>query len=95
MGQRAALRVVIAIALIVAGWIAGSTQAQVSEPDFEISVVAPVGRTEIKCLRGCNLKWVERGNSANSDLIPTFSYSCGGAGATSCASGKIGGWVMR
>lgn len=92
---RVTRRIVMAIVLVGAGWVVGSAQSQVTEPDFEISVVAPPGRTEITCVRGCSLKWVERGNHASSTPMSTFSYGCEGAGATNCGSGRIGGWVER
>ncbi|MEZ5316214.1 MAG: hypothetical protein R2752_02325 [Vicinamibacterales bacterium] len=89
--SRTILRVFIAAALVGLGWTAG--RAQGSGPDFEIAVKAPGGRTEVECVRGCKLAWVERMDPAT--ITPnrtSFDYSCG---AATCESGRIGGWIDR
>lgn len=86
-------RVVIAVALVAAGWVAA--KAQPSTPDFEIVVNAPVGETTIECKRGCNLAWVERGVNPNAKPTPTFEFRCGGAALGRCSSAAVGGWVTR
>ena len=82
--------VAAALALIAFGWIAG--RAQMSAPDFEIRVDAPVGATYIECVRGCKLVWVERGINPNAVPQNEFQYSCSGR-VERCKSGRIGGWV--
>jgi hypothetical protein len=88
--KRAISRCAIAIGLIGLGWVAG--KAQVSEPDFELIVNAPVGRTSVECVRGCRLMWVERGVNPNDTRQSTFSFGCEGR-VDRCSSAKIGGWV--
>ena len=90
--KRAFVRGGIALALVAAGWAAG--RAQQTQPDFEIRVTAPVGATQIECVKGCNLSWVERGVTGVADK-PTFDFRCGGGGAVTCGSGRIGGWLVR
>jgi hypothetical protein len=93
---RAALRIVIAVSLVGAGWIAGT--ARTTEPDFEIVVDAPEGETKIECVRGCDLAWVERGVNPNATPVATFTFRCGGPAAapeTRCSSYKVGGWLRR
>ena len=80
---------VLALVAVLIGWIAGHAQA--GNPDFELIVNAPRGDTSIQCVRGCDLKFIERLN-ANSEAIPTFTFSCG---ASQCSSGRIGGWLRR
>jgi hypothetical protein len=82
--------VALIVAAVLTGWIVG--RAQTTNPDFELVVNAPGGETSIECIRGCDLKWVERGLNANSGLIPTFTFSCG---ASACSSGRVGGWLRR
>lgn len=87
----------IAIGLVALGWVASGI-AQATRPDFELIVKAPAGETIIECASGCNLAWVERGRLPNFTPIPTFTFECGGVGATTinrCSSGKVGGWVTR
>ena len=87
---RFCFRVLIAVGLLATGWIAA--QAQSANPDFELIVEAPGGATSIRCVRGCNLAWVERGVNLNSRPIDTFDFYCS---APRCSSAKVGGWVAR
>jgi hypothetical protein len=82
--------VIVAVALIALGWTLG--RAQSGQPDFELRVDAPGGKTRIECVRGCELMWVERGINPNDTPGPTFSYGCG---AERCFSGTVGGWNTR
>jgi hypothetical protein len=75
---------------LLTGWAVG--RAQSAAPDFELVVNAPGGETSIECVRGCDLKWVERGPNPNSGLMTKFTFSCG---ASECSSGRIGGWFLR
>jgi hypothetical protein len=66
--KRTLLRIVLATALIGAGWSVAKAQTAVA--DFEIAVDAPRGELKLTCSRGCD--WVkEEGNS-----IPTISFRC-------------------
>lgn len=88
------LRVVFAIGLIALGWSAG--RAQMSEPDFEIVVDAPVGATTVTCKRGCSLAWVERGVPSSPDARKSvFDYKCNGPTVQRCSSYRVGGWISR
>jgi len=89
MRNSAPMFIVVVLGLLI-GWTAG--RAQTSAPDFELIVTAPSGQTSVECVRGCNLKWVERGNSANSGLMTKFTFACG---ASECSSGRIGGWLRK
>lgn len=88
-------RIALSAALVGGGWAIG--RAQSTAPDFEISIEAPVGKTDIQCVRGCSLKWVQRGDNADSGYMPTFWFECGAGTLTNprCSSGKIGGRVTR
>ena len=70
------------------GWTARGAQSQ---PDFELVVNAPAGATSIECRRGCQLLWVERGPNPNAAPQQTFDFTCSGATAASCSSGRVGG----
>jgi hypothetical protein len=52
-----------------------------------------VGDTYFACVKGCALKWVERGINPEADTASTFSFSC--SGRLRCSSGKFGGWVTH
>lgn len=89
--QRSIRMLALVAAALLIGWAAGRAQTS-TPPDFEFIVNAPGGETRIECVRGCELKWWERGPNPNSRLTNTFSYSCG---ASRCSSGRIGGWLQR
>lgn len=88
--RRSIWTVALVIIAVVVGWVVG--HAQGGNPDFELVVTAPGGETSVQCVRGCDLKWVERGSNPNSGLMTKFTFSCG---ASECSSGRIGGWVRR
>ena len=98
---RTILRVMMIFASLAIGWAAA--KAQTADPDFVLAVDAPFGATTITCVKGCALKWVERGINPQSDTMATFSYSCGrGSGPNQvntdgmrCPSGKVGGWISH
>ena len=82
-------RVIVMAAIAFAlGWVAA--QAQTTAPAFELIVNAPPGETRIQCVRGCTLKWTERGINPNDKAQQTFAYSCT---APRCSSGRVGGWT--
>ena len=60
-------RLVLAVALIGAGWSVGKAQTTVAE--FEIAIDVPRGEVRLTCHRGCD--WVKEG-SPN----PTTSFRC-------------------
>jgi hypothetical protein len=85
---RRLLQIVVALALFGAGWVVA--RAQTPAPDFELVVDAPGGRTNITCVRGCKLMWVERGINPNATATSTFEYGCT---APRCSSARVGGWI--
>jgi hypothetical protein len=90
---RFVLQIMVAMALVGAGWAAA--RAQTAAPDFELIVRGPVGETTIECVRGCRLMWVARGINPRDSPQPTFSFGCNGAGLPGCSSGRVGGWIDR
>jgi hypothetical protein len=81
--------VLVACGLVAIGWVAG--RAQVPGPDFTLIVDAPEGSTNIECVEGCRLAWVERGVNPNAAPQTTFTYRCNGVAR--CSSGRVGGWT--
>jgi hypothetical protein len=67
---RTIAQIAAAVVLVFLGWAIG--KAQTSAPAFEFVVDAPGGETTIKCVRGCELSWVERGLNANATPIPSI-----------------------
>lgn len=92
--KRIVARLVLAVALVGAGWTIGRAQASV--PNFELQIDAPAGQTNVTCLRGCELAWIERMTPGSVDPggQKTFTYRCSGGGPDQrCASGRVGGWI--
>jgi hypothetical protein len=90
--RRTALRLAIAVMLVSSGWIVG--RAQSAGPDFVISVSAPTGRTDIRCVRGCRLAFIEGQTmlrNVKPETLTSFSFSCGLPDG--CPSGQLGGWI--
>jgi hypothetical protein len=91
---RAALRGLLICGLIGIGWVAG--RAQGTGPDFVITIDAPEGKTNIECVSGCRLAWIERMEPATVNAqSTTFWYGCSNSRAARCSSGRIGGWIKR
>jgi hypothetical protein len=88
---RIVLGAAVALALLGTGWAVA--KAQTPAPDFELVVEAPAGATNIKCVRGCTLMWVERGVNPNARRLPSFEFSCTGHAVQQCSSGSVGGWI--
>ncbi len=90
MHVRKLVQPVIALILISIGWAVG--KAQMSAPAFELLVDAPAGETTIRCVRGCELVWVERGVNSAASRTPAFTYKCT---EPRCSSGRVGGWLKE
>jgi len=91
---RLTVRVVIALALVLVGWVAA--KAQPTTPDFEVVVDSPAGETTVTCKRGCNLAWIERGVNPNATPMRTFTFKCsGGPPEGRCSSATVGGWITH
>jgi hypothetical protein len=87
--RRAVVRVVVAAVLIGIGWTAG--KAQSTQPDFELVIFSPSGKTTVECRRGCELAWIERGQEPRAKAQSSFTFGC--SGVERCSSSRIGGWV--
>jgi len=81
------LKIVVACGLVGLGWAAA--KAQTSSPDFELVIDAPGGGTNVDCVRGCTLMWVERGVNPQATPTRVFTFACT---ASRCGSGRVGGW---
>ena len=92
---RMALKLLLALGLVFGGWSIGRAQARMH--DFEIVIDAPVGRTRVECVKGCQLAWIERMVPGTVTPEKTeFWYECGGNSPTQrCGSGRIGGWIVK
>ena len=66
--KREALIIVVAVLLVVAGWLAGRGAAQVRVADFEISIEAPRGEVKVTCARGCDWPMAA--------TLPTINFRC-------------------
>ena len=89
--KRFAVQLAIAGFLVMTGWVLA--KAQQSQPDFEIVVSAPAGKTTVECRRGCGLSWFERGLNPRATTMKTFDFGC--TSGDRCGSGVIGGWLER
>ena len=89
---RRVVRVAVAVALIGCGWAVGKAQTR---PDFELIIDAPPGETSVRCVRGCELMWVERGVNPNAMPQSTFTFACRGERLERCSSARIGGWLKN
>jgi hypothetical protein len=66
--KRTLLRIVLATALIGAGWSVGKAQTTVAE--FEIAIDTPRGNVKVTCYRGCD--WAKEGTLT----APTITFPC-------------------
>ena len=65
--KRTFMRIVLATALIGAGWSVGKAQAVAA--DFEVVIDVPRGEVKLTCHRGCD--WVKEGRPN-----PTTTFRC-------------------
>ena len=91
--NRIAARFAIALMLIGSGWAIG--RAQAPAPDFQLIIDAPVGQMNIECMRGCELAWWGRGDTAMPNAQPSTKFWWRCSGTDRCSSGRIAGWVRR
>jgi hypothetical protein len=79
--------------LIGFGWAVG--HAQRSEPQFVLSIDAPVGETSIECVSGCELIGMrDLGNPPEWGRLKKYSYSCGGPAVARCGA-SAAGWLVQ
>ena len=90
---RIALRGLLVVTLVGIGWATG--RAQGTATDFEIRIDAPEGKTNVECVSGCRLAWVERmvPGTVPKPEATTFWYGCSNGTNGRCQSGRIGGWI--
>jgi hypothetical protein len=90
--KRAAIRSVIALALLGAGWVVG--RAQTPSPEFTLAIDAPVGETKVVCVKGCTLQGARDEGNPHNKPVPHYSYGCSGRGVQRC-SARVNGWLTR
>lgn len=91
-------RVLFALVMIGLGWGVAKAQDRPT-PDFELRVVTTAdGFTQIQCVSGCDLQWIERMTPSREKAKKDFSFGCFNAWErlpNGCPSGRLGGWVTR
>lgn len=95
-----AVRVAMAIALVGLGWAVGAcnhvsptgTTAQITAWDFELAVDAPVGTTNVECVRGCALQGARDAGNPNAQTLVKYTFSC--SGQERC-SARVNGFLRR
>jgi hypothetical protein len=91
-------RALLAVALIGFGWGVAKAQTQPT-PDFELRVVTTAdGKTQIECVSGCSLQWIERVAPSRDKAKKDFSFGCFNAWdrlPNGCPSGRLGGWITK
>ena len=93
---RFAVRVLLAVAFLAVGWIAGQAQTQAPMPDFEISVVYPPGPITFTCVRGCSFAVSQERNGVTTHgRVGSFSSGCFGPNAGPTCEYRTGGWVFK
>src|SRR5262245_18799029 len=101
---RRTVRLLLVVALVGLGWVAGRAQSAVS--DFEIVVSAPAGSAEITCVRGSSITCAPTVQPAAgpADIhVPTASLrgsvAAGGLGCLAATwspqNCRIWGWTRR
>ena len=93
-------RVAIGVALVGLGWAVATcnqvsptgTRAQTTAWDFELIVDAPVGTTNVECVRGCALQGSRDAGNPNAGTLLKYSFSC--SGQERC-SARINGILRR
>ncbi len=69
------------------GWSVG--YAQSSGPEFVLEIDAPVGRTSISCVEGCELLGMRDVINPNAGRLKAYFYEC--SGHHRCQA-QVGGW---
>ena len=93
------IRIIVAIGLVVLGWSVGRAQTPAPAPDFELVVRGAPGDTEIECLKGCKLTYLDRSSFPNvraqEALQATRRDRVGFACARSQCEFNFAGFVQR
>lgn len=90
--RRRTIQATVALSLLAFGWAAGRTQ--VPAPEFTLAIDAPLGRTTIKCVRGCVLQGGRDEGVPGNVPIRHYSYGCKGAEPPRC-SAIVNGWLKQ
>jgi hypothetical protein len=80
----------LALVALGVGWSVG--YAQRPEPEFMLSIDAPVGETRIECLSGCQLIGARDVGVPSAGRMRTYTFSC--TDPHRC-KGAAGGWMIR
>jgi hypothetical protein len=87
------IQTVVALLLIAIGWVAGRTQAT-PPPEFTLAIDAPLGRTLVKCVRGCILQGGRDEGNPDNKPISSYWYECRGASPPRCGA-TVNGWLKH
>jgi hypothetical protein len=85
-------KALLSLALLALGWTVG--YAQRSEPQFTLSIDAPVGETRIECVSGCSLIGSRDLGNPNAGRMKEYQYGCSGRGVERC-SASLAGWLVE
>lgn len=69
-----AARVIVGVALVGLGWVAGA--AQTVRGDFELRIDAVGGTTNVECVRGCGLIGSRDVLNPRASQMRTYGFSC-------------------
>jgi hypothetical protein len=78
--------------LVSLGWVIG--HAQRAEPEFMISIDAPVGETRIECASGCELMGSRDVGNPSAGRLKVYMYGCAGRNAQRCGA-SVAGWLVQ
>jgi hypothetical protein len=78
--------------LVGLGWAVG--HAQRSEPEFIISIDAPVGETRVECVSGCELMGSRDLGNPNARRLKVYKFGCAGTGVQRCGA-SVAGWLVQ
>lgn len=83
------IRTVVALAFLIAGWMAG--RAQTSSPEFTLEIDAPGGWTTVVCAKGCELQGGRDLGVPGNIPKANYYYACSG---NRCKA-TVNGWLKR
>jgi hypothetical protein len=90
--MRAISRGVWCLALVGLGWTIGYTQS--SEPQFVLSIDAPVGETWVTCESGCELLGARDLGNPQAGRLKKYWYACSGRTVERCGA-SVAGWLSQ
>ena len=81
---------ILALIILGTGWAVG--YAQRPEPQFMLSIEAPMGETRIECVSGCQLIGARDVGVPSAGRMKSYTFSCTG---THRCKGAAGGWLTQ